>query len=183
MGVYTLKETLFRNARRAGITEIGEVDIDELRHEEWVRTLCEENACHNYNTTWACPPAVGTLEECRDRCRAYEHMLLFCKVYRLRESYDLEGMYDSMHLFRRTVDRFDEFVGSLLKHHLFLANGGCDTCKTCSWPDRPCRFPDRLHHSIEGYGFNIMRMAEAAGMEYNHGYNTITLFGALLYSE
>ena len=41
MGVYTLQETIFRNARRAGLSEIGEVDISVLRHEGWVRKLCE----------------------------------------------------------------------------------------------------------------------------------------------
>ena len=107
MGVYTLQETIFRNARRAGLSEIGEVDISVLRHEGWVRKLCEENACRNYSTNWACPPAVGTLEECRERCRSFDHMLLFNKVYTLRDSYDLEGMYDSMRMFRHTVDRFD----------------------------------------------------------------------------
>ena len=129
MGVYTLQETIFRNARRAGLSEIGEVDISVLRHEGWVRKLCEENACRNYSTNWACPPAVGTLEECRERCRSFDHMLLFNKVYTLRDSYDLEGMY------------------------------------------------------IEGYGFNIMKLAEHAGIEYSHGYKTITLFGALFYCE
>ena len=183
MGVYTLQETLFRNARRVGLTEIAELPIEALRHEVWVRTLCEENACHNYNTSWACPPAVGTLEECRDRCRSFDHMLLFDRVYPLADSYDLEGMYSAMHKFRRTVDRYDELVGSLLSRKLFLANGGCDTCKKCVWPDRPCHFPARLHPSIEGFGLNIMRLAELAGLSYNHGYRTITLFGALLYCE
>ena len=183
MGVYTLQETIFRNARRAGLTEIGEVDIASLKHEEWVRTLCEENLCRNYGTNWACPPAVGTLEECAERCRAFDHMLLFDKVYNLRDSYDLEGMDEAMKKFRKTVAIFDGFVGSLLKRRLFLANGACDTCRHCGWPDRPCLFPDRLHHSIEGYGFNIMKLADAAGLSYNHGYKTITLFGALLYCE
>ena len=183
MGVYTLQETIFRNARRAGLSEIGEVDISVLRHEGWVRKLCEENASRNYSTNWACPPAVGTLEECRERCRSFDHMLLFNKVYTLRDSYDLEGMYDSMRMFRHTVDRFDWFVGSLFSRKLFLANGACGNCPKCAWPDEPCRFPDRLHHSIEGYGFNIMKLAEHAGIEYSHGYKTITLFGALFYCE
>lgn len=183
MSVYSLQETIFRNARRVGLTEIGEVDMELLEHEEWVRTLCEENACHNYGTSWACPPAVGTLQECRDLCAEYDHMLLFDRVYKLKDSYDLEGMDEAMRQFRKTVDRFDEIVGSLPRRHLFLANGGCTTCARCTWPDAPCRFPGRLHPSIEGLGLNIMKLADRSGLSYNHGYKTITLFGALLYTE
>ena len=110
-------------------------------------------------------------------------MLLFNKIYNLSDEYDLAGMYDSMKKFRSTVDRFDWFVGSLFRRKLFLANGACTTCPGCAWPNEPCRFPEKLHHSIEGYGFNIMKLAEAAGIGYSHGYKTITLFGALFYSE
>ena len=63
------------------------------------------------------------------------------------------------------MDRFDDYVGSLLKNHLFLANGACHTCRQCAWPDQPCRFPDRLHHSIEGYGLNIL-------IDHGNGYQT-----------
>ena len=100
MGVYTLQETIIRNARRAGLTEIGVIDLATLKHEEWVRTLCEENLCGNYNASWACPPAVGSLEDCAERCRGFDRMLLFDKVYTLRDSYDLEGMDEAMIQFR-----------------------------------------------------------------------------------
>lgn len=30
-----------------------------------------------------------------------------------------------------------------------------------------------LHHSIEGYGFNIYELVKAAGMKYNNGENTV----------
>jgi len=40
------------------------IHTDELMFSERVRYICETE-CPMYNTTWACPPAVGTVEECR----------------------------------------------------------------------------------------------------------------------
>ena len=37
-----------------------------------------------------------------------------------------------------------------------------------------------VHHSIEGYGFQIYELAKAAGIKYNNGENTVTFFGGLL---
>ena len=36
----------------------------ELEFSERIRTVCREN-CPRYNKTWACPPAVGSVEACR----------------------------------------------------------------------------------------------------------------------
>ena len=35
-----------------------------------VRDLCEGNSCGLYNTSWACPPAVGSVESCIEKCQA-----------------------------------------------------------------------------------------------------------------
>ena len=37
--------------------------------------------------------------------------------------------------------------------------------------------------TVEGYGFNIAKMARKAGLHYNGGQNTVTFFGALIYDE
>ena len=36
--------------------------------------------------------------------------------------------------------------------------------------------------SLEAYGVNVSRMAQAAGMKYINGANTVTYFGAVLFS-
>lgn len=177
-----LTETIYRNARRVGISEIAPLEISELEFDDWVRDFCE-NGCRNHNKTWACPPATGSLEECRERCNQFNRMLLFDRCYKLSGSYDSLGIQNAMTDFRRTVDRFDELISPILSRSLFLGNEGCDRCAECTWPDAPCRYPGMLHHTIEGYGFNIAKMARKAGLHYNGGQNTVTFFGALLYDE
>jgi len=90
-----------------------------------------------------------------------------------------QGLLD----FKQLVDRYQQKLAGVLPEFLLLSNEGCKRCRTCTYPDAPCRFPERLHHSLEGYGFIVSELAKAAGMHYNNGANTVTFFGALLFSE
>ena len=67
--------------------------------------------------------------------------------------------------------------------NLLLSNEGCGRCARCTYPDAPCRFPELLHHSLEGYGWIVKELADAAGIRYHNGPNTVTYFGALLFCE
>ena len=177
-----IAETICRNAYRVTLSEIAPVDISELEFEEWVRDFCS-NGCRQYNASWACPPATGTLDECRERCRSFRHMMLFDKCYKLSGSYDSIGVQKALDDFKVIVDNFDDLISPILSRSLFLANEGCGRCEQCTWPDMPCRYPGKLHHTIEGYGFNIAKLARKAGLHYNGGPNTVTFFGAVLYDD
>ena len=170
-------------ALKTGFFEAGCVNIKTLQYYPEVRAICEKNTCRNYGTSWACPPAVGTAEECRERVEQYQKMLLFSKKYELEDSFDLEGMLAGMQDFKHTVDAFHKAVEPVLPRFLLLSNEGCGRCKTCTYPDAPCRFPKMLHHSLEGYGFIVSELAAEAGVHYINGTNTVTFFGAILFDE
>ena len=165
----------------AGFLETGLVDIAALRFEPEIRRICQSNGCGNYGTSWACPPAIGTLEECRQRCMQYSHMLLFSGCFELEDSFDFEGMTVGMKNFKTMTETFDRLAGGILDRYLLLSNEGCGRCSRCTYPDAPCRFPDKLYHSIEGYGFHVGHLAQCAGIRYNNGPNTVTFFGAILF--
>ena len=168
-------------ARECGFWEIGVSDMALVRFYPEVRRICEQNACRNYGKTWACPPAVGSMEECRKRVEAYNTMLLFSGKYDLEDSFDFEGMTFGLHNFKKTVDRFDQMLKNRMSDYLLLSNEGCDRCETCTYPTSACRFPSKLHHSLEGYGFVVSELASLAGIRYINGKDTVTYFGALLF--
>ena len=168
-------------AARNGFTEYGYVPMDRLQFRADVRKICEGNSCHSYGSSWACPPAVGTLEECRRRVGQYDTMLLFTKKYALESSFDFEAMGEGLRDFKKTTDRFHKDLDSVLSGFLLLSNEGCGRCARCTYPDEPCRFPELLHHSLEGYGFVVSELAREAGVRYNNGPDTVTFFGALLF--
>ena len=176
-----ITDTIIGIALDSGITEIAPLNVKELEFEDWVRDTCK--TCRSYNTSWACPPAVGTLEECRRRCEEYQKMLLFNRKYEIEDSFDWEGMSSAMRDFKATSIDIESKITLIAGKPLLLTSQVCEKCKKCTYPDAPCRFPERLHHSLEGYGFNVSKLAAKAGLHYIGGPNTITYFGAVLYNE
>lgn len=170
-------------AVRSGFLESGCIDVADLKFYPEVRAICEKNVCRNYGASWACPPAVGTLVECRERVGKYAQMLLFSQKYALEDAFDLEGMTEGLLAFQKSAARFQENLKGVLPDFLLLSNEGCRRCAQCTCPTTPCRFPDQLHHSLEGYGFIVSELAEEAGIRYLNGVNTVTYFGALLFNE
>ena len=135
--------------------------------------------CRNYGATWACPPAVGTLDECRARIRGFEHALVFSSVYALEDSFDFEGMRLGHREFKAVCDRL---CGLLDGEFLLLSNEGCIRCTRCTYPDAPCRFPEKLFPSLEGFGIFVNELAALAGVPYKAGENTVSYFGLLCYN-
>ena len=66
---------------------------------------------------------------------------------------------------------------------LHLGAGGCGVCERCAkQTGEPCRFPHLALASLEAYGVNVSQLAQAANMKYINGQNTVTYFGAVLFS-
>lgn len=170
-------------AMGCGFSECGYVCIKKLKYYPEVIALCEGNTCRGYAASWACPPAIGTIEECRERVGQYENMLLFSCKYDLEDSFDFESMTAGMRDFKKKTDVFHEHLNCVLPGFLLLSNEGCGRCSKCTYPDASCRFPHLLHHSLEGYGFIVNELAVEAGVRYNNGANTVTFFGALLFGS
>ena len=108
-------------------------------------------------------------------------MLLFSRVYRIEDSFDWEGMLAGMRDFKQWTDRLHEALNGVLSEFLLLSNEGCGRCAACTYPHAPCRFPQLLHHSLEGYGFLVNELAQEAGIRYHNGADTVTYFGAVLF--
>lgn len=168
---------------QAGITQYGIVSTQDIHFSPEVRRMCAMNTCRQYGKSWACPPALGTLEACRARVCQYDKMLVFSIKYDLEDSFDFEGMQEGMSQFKTACRAIDAAVRPLISDYLMMSNEGCDLCKTCTYPDAPCRFPDKAHGSLEGYGIFVNELAESAGMNYINGVNTVTYFGGLACSE
>ena len=65
------------------------VRTEDLLFSERVRWICEHE-CPMYGKTWACPPAVGTVEECKARCLAYADALLISTITEVSDIANIE---------------------------------------------------------------------------------------------
>lgn len=167
--------------KKIGIREYGVIQTDRIPFAQEIRKICEGNTCRLYGKSWACPPAVGTAEECRIRCLSYKNALVFNSVYPLDDSFDYEGMMRGHQAFKDLCDRLYALAEQQLKKFLLLSNEGCRRCEICTYPDAPCRHADRLFPSVEGFAILISDLADCAGVRYMHEKNTVTYFGMLLY--
>jgi predicted metal-binding protein len=158
--------------------EAAEIPMGDLVYNEESRAYCAANKCRSYGATWACPPAVGSLEKCRAECEGYSRFFLFARMYELEDSLDIEGMGDAHDDFQERVDALGEDLEP--GKFLLLNNEGCTRCDECTYPDAPCRFPEKLYPSIEGYGFLVSALAKQAGIPYTGKPTELRYFGAVL---
>ena len=61
------------------VSQYAWIDPREIEFSERVRYVCEHE-CPMYGTSWACPPAVGTVEACRIRVLSYPGALVFTSL-------------------------------------------------------------------------------------------------------
>mgnify|MGYP001286111530 CR=1 FL=1 len=166
-----------------GVWQYGSVPTDKIPFSEAARKMCEDNVCRSYGTSWACPPAVGTVAECRERCLAYTDLLVFSGCYPLEDSFDYEGMVAAAGEFKNTCGRLYEEVKKTVSDFLLLSNGKCSRCSACTYPDAPCRFPEQLYPALEGYGVLVSELAAKAKINYINGANTVTYIGGILWNS
>lgn len=167
--------------KEIGIFQFGMVSPNEIVFDEEIRKMCEQNLCRQYGKSWACPPAVGTVAECQKRCLSFKTGLVFQGVYPLEDSYDYEGMMNGHKAFKNLCDRLYAQVKERFSSFLLLSNEGCTRCEKCTYPEKPCRMPQMLFPSLEGFGIRVDCLAKSAGIAYHNGENTVTYFGMLLY--
>lgn len=170
-------------AKEAGFYQWGVLPTQQIEFSQEVRKMCEQNTCRQYGKTWCCPPAVGTVEECRERVCQYQWALVFSVKYQLEDSFDYEGMTEGMKAFKTAARKFSSLIKDCLSDYLILSNEGCDLCPSCTYPDAPCRFPQLSHGSLEAYGIFVTPLAKAANVVYNNGPCTVTYFGALFFND
>ena len=133
----------------------------------WI--VCQQE-CERYNTTWACPPAVGTLDECARRIHAYDKAVFFSSVAEVSDIMNMEEMLST----RKAHEDLTSTLGEFLKEEgydiFILSTESCDICAECEFPKgRPCRHPDRMHPCLESHGVVVNEIVEREQMEYNLG--------------
>ena len=164
--------------KELGVTAFGLLDASDVVFSAELREGCNPKQCGGYGKSWACPPAVGTAEECRARCMEYDRALVLSSVYELEDPFDYESMAEGGEHFRRLTEALNE---ALDFPHILLSNGRCSLCEACTYPDGPCRFPEKCLHSLSGYGVYVAATAKRANVKYNNGENTVTFFALLFF--
>lgn len=154
----------------------------ELAFPEQVRYICETE-CPRYGTSWACPPAVGTVEECKERCLAYEEGFLFTTFSEVPDIGNLEETLK----YRKGHEEITRQVRQIFREEGFevlaLSTESCALCESCAYPDGSCRQPEKMLPCVESYGILVTDLAEKHDIEFIYGGNVVTWFSLLLFRE
>lgn len=173
-------EKLITMARKSGFTHAASLDPATIELKDEVRAMCAVNSCGQYGKRWSCPPGCGDLTECAARVGGYRTGLLVQTVGELEDSMDVETMMDTE---TEHKARFQAFYADLRRDYpgvLALGAGCCTQCSICSYPDAPCRFPDKMVSSMEAYGMLVLDVCRKNGLTYYYGANTIAYTSCFL---
>ncbi len=155
---------------------------EELEFSQRIRTVCEVE-CPRYGKTWACPPAVGTVEACRERCLSYPQGLLISTLAEVRDVANMEEALAT----RPAHEEVTRQVAQLLREQGLevygLSSESCGVCESCTYPDGPCRHQDKMMPCVESHGIIVTALAEKYGIEYAFGSQIVTWFSLLLFRE
>ena len=174
------RELLEKQFGELPIVQYEFFETSELTFTQRVRSVCESD-CPCYGTSWACPPAVGTVEECRERCLSYPHALLITTMTEVHDIADIEATLAT----RRDHEKVTRQVNALMQAQGVetypLSTESCAICEKCSYPDAACRHPERMYPCVESHGILVIDIAEHYGIEFQAGNNIVTWFSLILY--
>ncbi len=155
------------------------IEIRDLEFEDRVRYICETE-CSQYGRSWACPPAVGTVEECKKRCFQYREGFVFTTLSEVPDIQDIEQTLATRGSHEEITRKICGFFKDEGEDVMALSTESCAICKTCTYPNGPCRHPEKMFPCVESYGILVTALAEKYGIEFMNGGNVVTWFSLIL---
>lgn len=156
-------------------------DPKELEFSDRVRWICEHE-CAQFGKSWACPPGVGTVEQCREHCLGYPNCLMIASTTEVRDIADIAETLSTRADHEAITDETAQILGRFTDDIFILSTESCAVCPRCAILDnQPCRMPERMHPCVESQGINILPVLEANGLEFQYGQNVVTWVSLLLF--
>lgn len=162
-------ERLKQLALEVGFSYAEQLDGSTLKLRQEVRDMCSANTCGMYGKNLACPPACGSLEDCRKQVEKYSLGLLVQTVGDVEDSMDFEGMMEAEERHKRQFTELAEVLRKEYPSLLPLGSGCCTICSACAGPEGECRFPDKRISSLEAFGIVVSDLCSRNHMKYYYG--------------
>ena len=175
------KEKLEQQLAELPLYFYGYIDPKTLEFSDRIRYICSAE-CPMYNKTWACPPAVGEVTECKNRCLGYENCLLIGTITEVDDIANIEVTLATRPAHEEVTGWVREMFRAQNVEPYILSTEACAVCDRCAWLDgKPCRHPDRMHPCLESHGINIIPTLEENGLEFQYGENIVTWYSLFFF--
>ena len=154
---------------------------EELTFKEEVRQICKQE-CPMYGKSWSCPPAVGTVEMCKERCMNYQGVFLFTTI---AEVSDIANMEEALQT-RFEHEEITRTLGQIFLEEglevMLLSSESCAICDSCAYCEgESCRHPEYMIPCIESQGILVTALAEKYDIPFLESMTAIQWFGLILY--
>ena len=138
--------------------------------------------CPMCGRTWACPPGVGTVDCCRQKCMAYDNCLLISSIVEVSDIANLEETLATRPDHEVLTNQVRDIMEEQGIQPYVLSTEACAICERCAILDgQPCRHPERMHPCVESHGINVVPILETLGLEFQFGANVVTWISLLFY--
>ena len=166
--------------KEAGFDTVAEMDPKKLQFRQEVRDMCA--ACKAYGKRWTCPPACGEIDEMPERYHRYSNGIIFQTIVNYEDEFDYEGMGQAMRRQGKSIGRLIDLLSGIDEEIMLFGSDGCGNCEECTYPDNPCRFPDRAFPSMEATGLLVSDVCKDNDVKYYYGRNIVAFTGAFLFN-
>ena len=157
------------------------LDPKELEFSDRIRWICQHE-CPMYGKTWACPPGVGSVERCREKCLSYENCLMIATIAEVADIVDIQQTLATRPEHEKITNQVGSAMEALGAKPYILSTEACTLCQRCAILDgQPCRHPESMHPCVESHGINIIPALESRGLEFQFGDNMVTWVSLLFY--
>ena len=175
----TYKE-LEKTAKECGFTFYSKLDISTLEFKQEIRDMCNPDKCRNYNKSWSCPPACPSLDEMQEHVKGYKTGIIVQTVGELEDSMDWDGIMETGARHKENFGKMREALDKIHPKLLAMGAGECKICEECTYPQKPCRFPDKMETSMEAYGLFVSKVCTDNDLGYNYGQEKIAFTSCFL---
>ena len=158
------------------------IDPAQLEFSDRIRYICQAE-CPRYGKSWACPPGVGSVAECKAKCLGYQECLVVGTITECQDVADIDETLATRPEHEKLTDQVADMLRDMGVEPYILSTDSCAICENCTFPEgKPCRHLDRMHPCIESHGINIIPALEENGLEFQYGGNIITWYSMLFYN-
>jgi len=159
----------------------ADVDPAALEFTDRIRWICEHE-CPMHGRTWACPPAVGSVKRCREKCLSYKNCLMISTIAEVYDIADIEETLATRPAHEDVTNQVRDLFREQGVEPYVLSTEACSICDRCAWLDgQPCRHPDRMHPCVESHGINVIPILDEQGITFQYGENVVTWISLLFY--
>ena len=158
-------------------------DPKKLEFSDRIRWICQSE-CPRYGKSWACPPGVGSVTQCKVKCLAYNNCLVIGTITECEDIANIDATLATRADHEAVTNQVRELLRQQGVEPYILSTDSCAICKQCTYPKgKPCRHADVMHPCIESHGINIIPTLEENGLEFQYGENIITWYSMLFFNE